>query len=163
MFKPTQFMDGENIVIVDNIPYYSFNGVSYMEKVKNGLSLEYVFSLQDFVPIPDEEDFVKDESDIVTQNLELIYDYENKFDVYEKMECRTLLLPRKGKHLSTKKRKTRNTKKNSTKVKGYEDKLFDIEQNQPDLFDESQIEIDYDDVSDTCSEYSMNYYTDYFW
>lgn len=69
-------------------------------------------------------------------------------------------MTKKGKHLLFKKRQARNMKKSNIKSKGYEDKLFNLEQNLPDLFDESQIEIDYDNVSVSYYDYYDNYYYD---
>lgn len=161
MFQPTQFMDGANIVIVDNVPYYRYTGVTYLERLKNGLSLDYVFYIQDLLPIEDDESIVKDKSENITQNFDLVDDYEENYRRYEQIEFQTLRLARKGKRLPFKKTQSRNTKKTFTKVNGYLDKLFNIEQNLPNLFVKSQIEIDYDNVSIGESVSSNNDYYDY--
>ena len=43
MIHPTGFSDSENIIIIDNVPYFHYTSSTYKDKLKNGLSLEYVF------------------------------------------------------------------------------------------------------------------------
>ena len=147
MFQPTEFLDGENIVIIGRVPHYRYTGVTYRDKLKNGLSLDYVFDQQDMVPICPEESTKEIESNEVRENLELI-DYEENHEFYEQKEFQTMGLSRKGKRAPFKKRQARNVKKNCIRQRGYQDKLFDIEQNMPNLSDKSQIEINYDDYDD---------------
>lgn len=165
MFQPNEFIDGENIIVIDYVPYYRNNGSSYKDKLKNGLSLVYIFGLQDLVPIKDNEANEANEeieNDDHIQDLTLT-DYEENYGFYEQKEFKTIGLTKKGKHLPFKKRQARNTKKTNIKSKGYEYKLFNLEQNLPDLFDESQIEIDYDNVSVASYDYYENYYTNYYY
>lgn len=159
MFQPTEFSDAENIVVIDYIPYYRNNGSTYKDKLKNGLSLVYVFGLQDLVPIEDNEVVEEDETQEYGDNLKFA-DYEDKYRFYEQKEKQVIGLTKKGKRLPFKKRQARNVKKSNIKLKGYENKLFNIEQNIPDLFDESQIEIDYDNFSISSYDYYDNYYDD---
>ncbi len=150
MFQPTEFLDGENIVIIGRVPHYRYTGVTYRDKLKNGLSLDYVFDQQDMVPICPEESTKEIESNEVRENLELI-DYEENHEFYEQKEFQTMGLSRKGKRAPFKKRQARNVKKNCIRQRGYEDKLFDIEQNVPNLSDKSQIDINYYEIDyDVC-------------
>lgn len=156
MFQPTTFSDSKNIIIIENVPHYRYTGLTYKDKLKNGLSLVYVFGLQDLVPIKDNQPNEEIENDDYIQDLTLT-DYEENYNFYEQKEFQTTGLTKKVKRLLFKKRQARNVKKSNIKSKGYEYKLFNIEQNLSDLFDESQIKIDYDNVSVACdynSEYS---------
>ena len=45
-YHPNGFSDSENIIIHNNVPYFYYNGNTYKDKLKNGLSLEYVFQQQ---------------------------------------------------------------------------------------------------------------------
>lgn len=149
MFQPTEFLDGENIVIINRVPHYRYTGATYKDKLKNGLSLDYVFYQQDMVPIVEKEIVKEVESLEARENLEFV-DYEENYEFYEQKRFQLTGMMRKGKWITFKKRQSRNVKKNMVKTNGYEDKLFVNEQELPDLFDESQINIDYDD-NDYCS------------
>lgn len=164
MFQPTEFIDKENIIVIDYVPHYRYTGITYKDKLKNGLSLDYVFGLQDFVPIEDSEVYEvieENESKEYGEDLKFV-DYEENYSFYEQKEFKTIGLAKKGKRLPIKKRQARNSKKSNIKSKGYEDKLFNIEQNIPDLFDESQIEIEYDNVSVDSYGYYNSYYDNYY-
>ena len=39
------FIDSNTIVIRNNIPYYYVTGTSYLDRLKNGISLDYMFEL----------------------------------------------------------------------------------------------------------------------
>jgi hypothetical protein len=41
-------MDSQMFVIKNGIPKYYYTGTSYLEKLKNGLSLDYVFELENY-------------------------------------------------------------------------------------------------------------------
>lgn len=170
MYQPTGFKDSENIIIINKIPYFRYTGSTYKDKLKNGLSLEYVFQQEDMIPNMDEESNVEIEENRSIQNLEAI-DYEENYEFYEQKEFEAISLARKGKWMPFKNRQARNTKKKNIKSNGYADKLFVIEQNLPSLCHEWQIEIDYDDISvlsygnydyeyDEYDEY--DYYYDYY-
>lgn len=163
MFQPTQFMDGENIVIVDNVPYYRYTGVTYLERLKNGLSLDYVFQVQDLVPILEEENetYEEQKSENVSKYLDIFDDYEANYEFYEKKEFEPMFPSKNGKWPGFKKRQARNQKKNPTRINGYNAKQFAIEQELADLFDKSQIEIDYDDVSVKSDKNRCNSYYSY--
>ena len=166
MFQPNEFIDKENIIVIDYVPHYRYTGTTYKDKLKNGLSLDYVFDLQNFISSEDDEVYEVMEEDELQESGENLKfaDYEENYGFYEQKEFKTIGLTKKGKRLPFKKRPARNMKKTNIKSKGYEYKLFNIEQNLPDLFDESQIEIDYDNVSVECdynSEYSDN--SDDYW
>lgn len=168
MFQPTQFMDGENIVVVDNVPYYCYTGVTYLERLKNGLSLDYVFQQQDLVPVFEDENDINEEqkTENLSKLLDIFDDYEENFEFYEQKEFETISPAKNSKWPGFKKRQSRNQKKNPTRINGYNDKLFAIEQELADLFDESQIDIDYDDISVISYESRyrniyLRYYDDY--
>ena len=161
MYQPTAFSDGKNIIIRNGVPYFLYTGSTYKDKLKNGLSLDYVFEQEDMIPIVYEEFVKKVESDDTRLNLEFV-DYEEKYEFYEEKEFQTRGLTRKSKWMSFKKRESRNTKKNSIRLNGYVDKLFNIEQNLPQLSDESRSEINYDDeydeYDDCRDDYSIPFY-----
>jgi hypothetical protein len=157
MYQPTGFKDSENIIIINKIPYFRYTGSTYKDKLKNGLSLDYVFQQEDMIPIMDEESKVEIEKNTSIQNLEAI-DYEEKYKFYEQKEFEAISLTRKGKWISYKNKQARNMKKKNIKSNGYDDKLFVIEQNLPSLSNEWQIEIDYDDIS--ILSYDSRYYYD---
>lgn len=162
MFQPTEFIDGENIIVIVYVPYYRYTGTTYKDKLKNGLSLDYVFDLQNFI-LSEEDDEVMEEDELQESRENLKFaDYEENYSFYEQKEFKTIGLAKKGKRLPIKKRQARNSKKSNIKSKGYEDKLFNIEQNIPDLFDESQIEIEYDNVSVDSYGYYNSYYDNYY-
>lgn len=171
MFQLTQFMDGDNIVIVDKVPYYRYTGVTYLERLKNGLSLDYVFQLQDFVP-QENERYEEPKLENKIKYFDVIDDYEENYEFCEKKEFETILNVRNGKKWhGFKKRQSRNMKKSTIKSNGYSFKLFANEQELPDLFDESKIDINYDDVSILSyedryysyhSDYNNYYYDEYF-
>ena len=148
MFQPTEFLDGENIVIIDRVPHYRYTGTTYKDKLKNGLSFDYVFDQQDMVPICPEESTKEIESNEARENLVLI-DYEENHEFYEQKRFQVEGIVRKSKRLPFKKRQARNINKNCIRQRGYEDKLFDIKQNTPNLsHDKSKFENDYDDYHD---------------
>ena len=166
MYQPTGFIDSANIVIINDSPYYRYNGSSYKDKLKNGLSLDYVLDLQNSVPIEDDERVEEVKPDD-NNNINVEFkDYEDNYGFYEQKEFQTMGLVKKGKYLPFKKRKARNMKKNNNKIKGYEYKLFNIEQGLPNLVYENQTEtLQEDDVNgDECSSsvsydsYDENYY-----
>lgn len=149
MFQPIEFMDGENIVVVDNVPCYRYTGVTYLERLKNGLSFDYVFQQQDLVAVSEEENETYEEpkSENISKYLDIFDDYEANYEFYEQKKFEPISPAKNGKWPGFKKRQSRNQKKNPSRINGYNDKLFAIEQELANLFDESQIEIDYDDVS----------------
>ena len=99
MFQPTEFSDGENIIVIDYVPYYRYTGTTYKDKLKNGLSLDYVFDLQNFI-LSEEDDEVMEEDELQesVENLKFA-DYEENYGFYEKKEYQTIGLAKKGKRL----------------------------------------------------------------
>jgi hypothetical protein len=146
------FMDAQNIVIMNDVPYFSFKGNSYLEKLKNGLSLDYVFFMEDSAIKThdnDEESFEennKQEKQYQPLKHEL-FDEEYDIDV--------IPMPRKGKNI-IKLRSDKNMKKNKVKQSGYNDKLHTIESNLPTIFDEAF------DWHQYYSENDDDYYSDCF-
>jgi len=161
MYQPTGFKDSENIIIINKIPYFRYTGSTYKDKLKNGLSLEYVFQIEDMIPIICEESSVEIEENKSIKNFEDI-DYEENYEFYEQKNFELTSFTRKGKWLPFKKRQARNKKKNNVKSNGYNDKLFVIQENLPNLFHTSQIKLDYENVSVISYESTNHdYYYDY--
>lgn len=154
MYHPIGFKDSDNIIIIDNIPHFHYTGSTYKDKLKNGLSLEYVFQMEDIIPIIHEESSIEIEDNRSIQNSKAV-DYEKNYEFYEQKEFESLLLTRKGKWTPFKKRQARNKKKKNIKLNGYAYKLFAIEQNLPEILNES--EIDCENISVLSNE-SINYY-----
>lgn len=144
MFQPTEFLDGENIIIIGNIPHYRYTGVTYKDKLKNGLSLDYVFYQEDMIPVRFKKSLKDVELKKANHDNIKFDDYEEYYGFYEQTENETLGLPKKGKRIKFKKRSEKNMKKNMFKTNGYSDKLFAVEQEIPDLYDKCRDEIDYD-------------------
>lgn len=136
------FMDSNNIVVVNDVPHFSFKGNSYLEKLKNGLSLDFVFAMEDTnVHLLDnfEENVEEDYEQRQPLNHELFVE-EYDYDV--------LPMLRKGKKV-TKRRSNKNMKKNKIKQNGYDDKLHTIEVNLPSIYDEHfEWFQDYTDLND---------------
>ena len=148
MYQLTQFADSENIIIIDNMPYYCYTGTTYKDKLKNGLSLDYVFQQEDIIPIINDDPSKEVELYKIKENLELAHDYEDNYEFYDQNKFQTMGLIRKGKRLLSKKRQTRNRKKSNIKSNGYTEKLLVIEENLPQLFDKSQFNFyDKDNIS----------------
>lgn len=143
MIHPRGFKDSENIIIINSVPYFHYTGLSYKDKVKNGLSLEYVFQIEDIVPMINHDEFNEEvvQTNEAKENLNFI-DYEENYEFYQQKEFQARGVIRKVNWSRCKKRQSRNTKKNYIKLNGYNDKLFVIEQNLPELFYETEIGID---------------------
>jgi hypothetical protein len=148
-FHPNHFSDSENIIIINNIPYFNYIGTTYKDKLKNKLSLECLFQHENFIPtFNDMNRKSTEEKDKIynIKNMDLV-DYGEKYGFYEQREFNINGLKRKGKYLPLKKKQARNIKKNTVKTNGYTNKLFIIEQNLPDL----------------CCKINDNKYTDLTW
>lgn len=149
------FMDAQNIVIINDVPHFSFKGNSYLGKLKNGLSLDFVFSMED--------SYIKSD-DNVAENFEEEKHYEPlKHELFdEKYDYDVVPMPRKGKKV-IKKRCDKNMKKNKVKQNGYNDKLYTIESNLPSIwdpdFDWHQFYAEKED--DVSSDYDLKSYTSY--
>lgn len=148
MSQVVKFIDGENIFIIDNVPHYRCTGSTYKDKLKNGLSFDYVFDQQDMILICPEE---TTETNETRENLCSI-DYEEICEFYEQKKNQVEGMTRKGKRVPFKKRQSRIVNKIRVRQRGYEDKLFDIEQNMPNLFDKNQIEVNNNDCKWTCAD-----------
>ncbi len=162
MSRPNgDFTDSNNIVIVNDVPYFSFKGNSYLEKLKNGLPLDFVFFTEDSAVQSEEklEESVKEEKQYQPLKHELFVE-EYDYDV--------IPMPRKGKRV-IRKRCDKNMKKNKVKQNGYNDKLYKIESNLPPIFDEATewyveydvFDDDYDYYDDNLDEDDFDNYRDY--
>jgi len=158
----TGFSDSNNIIIGDDkIAYFRYTGNTYKDKLKNGLSLHYVFYIEDNFPKKEECILYKDEDN---KNIEknICNYYEEDADFYEKLEKLVIFKGvKKGKSNPLKKRKVRNMKKNCIKSYGNSYKLFIIEQNLGELnYDK---DITYDLYDDNYSRDNYDYsFSDYY-
>jgi hypothetical protein len=182
------FMDSNNIVIINDVPYFSYKGNSYLEKLKNGLSLDVVFFMEDSAinsqhKIEDkiEENvevlveatpplveatppLVKATPPLVKEKQYQPFNYE-LFD--EDYDCVVDPMPRKGKK-TIKIRCDKNMKKNKVRQNGYDDKMHTIESNLPSVCDEDtdlcidyDVFDDYDYWDDNLDEDDFDYYERY--
>ena len=128
------FMDSQNIIIINDIPHFSFSGNSYLEKLKNGLPLDLVFAMEDYCGVPEEnfEECVEEEKQYQPLKHELFA---------EEYDCEPLSRPRKGKNI-IKKPSGKNMKKNKVKQNGYDDKLHNINVNLSSIYYEEDKEDD---------------------
>jgi hypothetical protein len=164
--QPLQFADSSNIKIIGNMAYFSFNGKSYLERLKNGLTLEYVFEMEDGIIIEENNKNIVNE-EIIKQLQPNSYRYK-LYD--EKYDYSINLHSRKGKK-NNKKIYSKNTKKNKIRQNGYSDKLYFIESNLPSVYNANfdlqyypydfneSINNLYDNLYDN---YSRDYYEDYY-
>jgi len=150
------FSDSSNIKLVDGLPHFHYTGKSYLERLKNGLSLDLVFAM--------EESTVAENSD-----LEVEEDYKqplpNNHELYdEEYEREALPMPRKGKKIYRKRSTSRNYKKNNLKKNGNDDKQHIVNVNlAPECNDEwinSDYDYDYDYDSGEVDDNSGFYYND---
>jgi hypothetical protein len=120
------FKDSANIIIENDGPKYYFPGDSYLEKLKNGIPLEYMFELENHLSTFNVESCVSVElssGDCLNINIGSDSDYEiDEPDI-------TFPKKRKGKWIPLKKTVASNFKKNKIKQLGYDDKQFNLEQN----------------------------------
>lgn len=118
------FSDSNHIVMIDGVPHFKYDGPKFIDKLKNGLSLDYVFQMEDTGIVQDDNcDYMSEEEHKQPQVMchEL---YDEQYDICDKKF-------RKGKNRvdKFKPQKKYNVKKCSARKNGYSDKLFNIEQN----------------------------------
>lgn len=133
-FLQGDFIDSQNIIIIDRVPHYSLSGKSYIEKLKNGLSLDLVFEME-YSAVKPYENF---EEKIEEVKQIQPYKYELFAEEYDYDICRN---NRKGKQF-IKKISNRNTKKNKIHQNGYDDKVHIIETNLPSIY-EPKLDLQY--------------------
>lgn len=153
MYQPLGFSDSENIVIVNKTPYFYYIGTTYKEKLKNGLSLEYVFEQEDvtFTKCIRNEKVVQNIPKTNPIYYEDEYD-ENKYQIRHK---------RKNKKVRSKKSPAKKYKKTSIKKDGYKYKLFVIDQHLPEIIplcdDDVSAQTDYDYQFNDNDNYDPDY------
>lgn len=155
------FIDSNNIVIVNDVPCFSLKGNSYLEKLKNGLSLDFIFMMEDSA-VQQEYNFEENAEELIGEKQFQPLKYELFAEEYD---FDVVPMPRKGKRV-VRKRCNKNMKKNKVKQNGYNDKLYKIESNLPSIFDEATewyVEYDVfdDDIDDNIDEDQFNNYRDY--
>lgn len=118
----SQFIDSSDYKIENGVPKYYCTSLSYRDKLKNGLSFDHVFELENYCASFEAKVSVRPEvcqGSKVTESSD--YDYEEQ-DINFPRE-------RKGKWILFKKPIVANFKKNKIKQLGYDDKQFNLEQN----------------------------------
>jgi hypothetical protein len=126
----SHFKDSSNIIIENGVPKYSYSGISYRDKLKNGIPLVHVFELENYCSTFEASISVTPRvtfAACLSTNIVL--------DSYElETEDPDITFPkkRKGKWVPLKKTVASNFKKNRRKHLGYSDKLFNLEQNTKD-------------------------------
>lgn len=160
------FMDSDNIIIINDIPHFYYSGKSYLERLKNGLSFDYVFMMEDtaisYECVLENEDKTEKKTSCFQHKFleEDDYDYDKmtfsnrKNRKINKGKKKYILsMPTKCKcKCSIKRRSSRNMKKNKIKQTGYDDKLHVIEVNLPTICEENEIG-DNEDLDDYSSGY----------
>ena len=152
MYQLTSYIDSEHIIIDpnNNIAYYHYKGPSYRDKMKNGLTLEQVYEQEDVYIFNETND-----GEIVTQIKEIVFKATNNYDddikdISVRYEMNSKGLKGKGikgKGLKGKGLKGKNKKtKISVRQNGYSDKIFMLNQNIPEEFDNEKHEKYYNSV-----------------
>lgn len=145
------FIDAHYIKIVNDVPCYFYSGNTYLEKLKNGISLDYIFMLEDSLIKPNEivEQIIeKPKPNTPCKSIMFIEEYD--YDI--------LPMQRKGKKIN-KKPAGKNMKKNKIKQNGYNDKVSFIETHLPPICELNNCY--YDSDYDYEYEYGYNYDSDY--
>jgi len=156
MYHPEGFADSSNIIIKNNCAFYYYNGNSYLEKFKNGLSLESVFDEELIKPTPIIE-LTKEGKDH-NNNKNSFYVF---IDDYEGPLCDVPKKRKQTKNYKTQKRKCKN-RKNRIRQNGFNDKMFITYQNTihlEDTLNKSELrELYLNEYYNECDEYYKNYY-----
>ena len=153
MYHPEGFADSSNIIIKNNCAFYYYNGNSYLEKLKNGLSLECVFNEESIQIV---SIFEKTNIKNISKNKVNTSSFEcnDDFDSYYKLQKERKNI----KCIKNKKRDCRN-KKNRIRQNGFDDKIFNMNQNtihiQDTLSSKELEELDWDEYY---NEHYENYY-----
>jgi hypothetical protein len=142
MYQPFGFCDSENIIIINKTPYFRYKGLTYKEKLKNGLSLPFLFE-QECSTIniqPSEKDFANNSG----ENIKTKYNNDNNYRYYDDDndddydDDYKKLFRKKNKKVRTKNGKAKKYKKNCIKSDGHKYKLFIIEENLPEFLSLSE-------------------------
>ena len=150
------FADSKNIIIIDGTPHFQYSGSSFVEKVKNGVSLDYLFSLNDL----DSYNFsiqqnTREEDEESTQDKHsyVVYDAVDQYDsnhnirttnksnhvhinfnknTMKQRQMKQMRNPdrKEVKESETKMRRTKHRKPN-IRQNGYNDKMFMIDEYSP--------------------------------
>ena len=138
MSHPKFFKDANNIIIADDgFCYYNCTGNSYMDKLKNGLKLDYVFDLATnsimLIDYESDKDCTSETENSKCDIIEVADYYEEYADAYEYEEIKLYPILRRGKNKLILDKNIRNMKKNCVKTDGYSYKLFIREVNLPNM------------------------------
>lgn len=152
------FSDSNNIVMINGVPHFKYDGTKFIDKLKNGLSLDYVFQMEDTGIVEEDTYRTSDEEEYKQPQVMCHELYEEQYDICDKKL-------RKGKNRVEiiKPQKKYNAKKCSSRKNGYSDKLFNIEQNTDASLKrrEDLTDYEYDLYYNEAYNYSTNYDYDY--
>jgi len=161
--QPFNFIDSENFIIKNNIPYFYFPGNSYRDKLKNGLSLEYMVCLEN-TKLENEETVKTTEDNKINLQKTNTIDYE---DSYSGLVGKNKYRQGYSGKENNKIRKPK-TKKINIKLRGYSDKLFYIKQHtvvttRDDEFQDEKYNVDDNSLydNDYDHETAAEFYRDY--
>lgn len=121
-----QFIDSDHIVIIADTPCFKYSSDSYRDKLKNGLSLDYVFSLnEESLSETDSMNVLTNES---TKNSTKYC--SQSFSQFSSLceELPNKFVKQKKKYYQTKKRSSPKKTKPSYRQNGYSDKLWNFAQ-----------------------------------
>ena len=153
----SNFKDSQNIIIENGVPKYSYKGLSYRDKLKNGISLDHAFELENYCSTFEISVSVNQRvtfADCLITNIVL-----DSSELETEEPDITFPKKRKGKWSSLKKAVASNFKKNRRKQLGHSDKLFNLQQNTNFEFDSESIDDEYDYYDDDSSYQGNNYRT----
>lgn len=135
MYQLTGYSDSDNIIIDQNSnrAYFHYEGTSYRDRLKNGLSLEQVYEQEDPFVLETESIVVSTKTPPSPLLMSCKYD-ENVNIIYDQDDHKK----RKNRYKKNVEKKNMNKKKNKIRQNGYSDKLFVLEQNMPQEYDEKK-------------------------
>lgn len=139
MYHPKGFIDSSHIIIKDNRAVYYYTGNSYLEKFKNGLSLEDKFNSDlriEYNQIMNNEFTNKNKNSNKKQEQKINkINYNDKNCSYKspkerkgKYKCK-IMQYNKENNDGKKEKYIKKIKKNKIRQNGYDDKMFYISQN----------------------------------
>ena len=126
------FIDSNHFVIINNTPYYKYLTNSYRDKLKNGLSFDYVFSMEDnYNKLKSSNDDNNNNNHDNHPNYVIKPILRNNYCSYNIYEFHYLFPSKKrGKINNINKSSKRKSKKQKKKIQknGYYDKIWNREQ-----------------------------------
>jgi hypothetical protein len=157
LYHPEGFADSSNIIIKNSCAFYYYNGNSYLEKLKNGLSLERVCN-EEIIQNVSLFETIKEENISKNSSKNKIYTFYDDMDFF----CK---LPKERKYTKCNKKQKRKciNKKNRIRQKGFDDKMFCNYQNTihfKELLNKKDLEEL--ELNDYWEEYYNEHYENYY-